>query len=322
MTVSPATQTTPATILRVGPVNPTVAQSLEEGYAAAALPEAGSARDEFLAEHGSEITVAVCSGRFGVTSDLLAALPALEAIISFGVGYDSTDVDGARARGIVVSNTPDVLTDCVADTALSLFLDTLRRFPDSERFLREGRWAAGENYPLTRRASARRVGILGLGRIGKAIARRLDGFDAEIHYSGRHEQEGVAYTYHPDVVSLADAVDVLIVAVAGGSATAGLVDASVLDALGPDGYLINIARGSVVDEEALVQALVSERLAGAGLDVFAHEPQVPQELLGLPQVVLLPHVGSGTVETRADMASLVLRNLDAWLERRELVTPV
>lgn len=308
-------------ILQVGPVNPTVAAALAEEFGALRLPE-GAERPEFLQRHASGIRVAVCSGRFGVDTDLMRQLPNLEVIVNFGVGYDATDVAQADERGIPISNTPDVLTDCVADTALALYLDTLRRTSAADRFVRRGDWGSSPSYPLTTRASGKKVGILGLGRIGKAIAHRLEAFGCEIHYHNRRPVEGSGYTYKSSPAQLADAVDVLIIAAAGGPGTAGLVNAEVLAKLGSAGYLINIARGSVVDEQALVAALTEGHLAGAGLDVFAAEPHVPDELLDLDNVVLLPHVGSGTHETRADMAALALENLRSYLRDRTLVTPI
>jgi len=231
-------------------------------------------------------------------------------------------VDAAAVRGVLVSNTPDVLTDCVADTAVGLMIDTLRQFSASDRYVRAGRWPREGMYPLTSQVSNTRVGIIGLGRIGGAIAKRLSAFGCVISYHNRREIEESPYTYVGSPVELARGVDVLIVAAAGGSGTQGLVSREVLDALGADGYLVNIARGSVVDEDALVDALVGGRLAGAGLDVFADEPQVPESLLTMDNVVMLPHVASGTVETRAAMEELTLRNLDSFLQSGLLVTPV
>jgi lactate dehydrogenase-like 2-hydroxyacid dehydrogenase len=252
----------------------------------------------------------------------MAALPNLGAVVHFGVGYDTTDVDAAAVRGVLVSNTPDVLTDCVADTAVGLTIDVMRQFSAADRFVRAGRWPVEGNYPLTRQVSNKRVGIIGLGRIGGAIALRLSAFGCVISYHNRRPVEGSPYTYVGSPVELARAVDVLIVAAAGGSSTQRLVSREVIDALGAEGYLVNIARGSVVDEEALVDALVGGRLAGAGLDVFVNEPNVPDALLTMDNVVMLPHVASGTIETRAAMEDLTLRNLDSFLESGELVTPV
>ena len=317
-----ATATVGHTILQVGPVNPDVQAALTEEFGALRLPEIPEEREAFLDAHAGEIRVAVCSGRFGVGTELMRQLPQLRAVVNFGVGYDTTDVAQAAERGIRISNTPDVLTDCVADTALALYLDVLRRVSAADRYVRRGDWTAKGNFPLAVRASGKRVGILGLGRIGQAIAHRLEAFGCEIHYHNRRPIEGSAYAYQPSAAELAAAVDVLVVAAAGGPDSAGLVDARVLESLGPAGYLVNIARGSVIDEDALVEALVQGRLGGAGLDVFAHEPEVPAELLELDTVVLLPHLGSGTEETRQDMAALTLENLRSFLRDGTLSTPV
>ncbi|AKS32162.1 hydroxyacid dehydrogenase [Mycolicibacterium goodii] len=308
-------------VLQVGPLKPSLNQTLVSGYGAYVLPD-GAERATFLAEHGDEITVAVTSGRTGVDADLMSALPNLGAVVNFGVGYDTTDVEEAAARNIAVSNTPDVLSDCVADTAVGLLIDVMRQFSAADRYLRAGRWVSDGNYPLTHKVSGARVGIIGLGRIGTAIATRLGGFGCTISYHNRREVEASPYRYVGSPAELAAQVDVLIIAAAGGAGTRHLVDREVLDALGPDGYLVNIARGSVVDERALVAALADGRLAGAGLDVFTDEPDVPSELLTMDNVVLLPHVGSGTVETRNAMEELTLANLDAFLQTGKLVTPV
>ncbi|WMY77933.1 2-hydroxyacid dehydrogenase [Citricoccus sp. I39-566] len=322
---APAPTGTAATaqrILRVGPVNPQVARTLDEEFDALVLPSDPAERAAFLAEQAGGIRIAVCSGRVGVDTELMRSLPDLEAIINFGVGYDATDVAQAAERGIPLSNTPDVLNDCVADTALALYLDTLRQVSAADRFVRAGRWAAGEGFPLTARASGRTVGILGLGRIGTAIAQRLGAFGCRIHYHNRSERPESGYTYHRTVRELAEAVDVLVVAASGGPDSVGIVGAAELAALGPQGHLVNIARGTVVDEDALVAALTEGTIAGAGLDVYEREPQVPEALFGLENVVLLPHVGSGTRETRADMAELVLSNLRRYLADGTLLTPI
>jgi lactate dehydrogenase-like 2-hydroxyacid dehydrogenase len=307
-------------ILQVGPVNPAVAAALASEFGALQLPD-GPERAEFLLRHADGVKVAVCSGRVGVDSDLMRRLPNLEAIVNFGVGYDATDVKQAKERGIAISNTPEVLTDCVADIALALYLDVLRQTTAADRFVRRGEWESTPSYPLAR-ASGKKVGILGLGRIGRAIAKRLEAFDCEIHYHNRRPVEGCDFAYHASPAALAEAVEVLVIAAAGGPESARLVDADVLAKLGSDGYLVNIARGSVVDEQALVSALAEGRLAGAGLDVFASEPHVPAELTELENVVLLPHIGSGTHETRSDMAELTLKNLRSYLRDASLVTPV
>ena len=310
------------TVLQVGPLKPSLAQILQDDYAAYVLPDEADERAAFLSSHGGEITAAVTSGGTGVDAGLMSALPALGAIVNFGVGYDTTDVDAAAARGVAVSNTPDVLTDCVADTAVGLMIDVMRQFSAADRYVRAGRWPVDGMYPLTRQVSNTRVGIIGLGRIGSAIAKRLSAFGCTIAYHNRHQVEDSPFDYVTSPEELARRVDVLIVAAAGGSGTRNLVSREVIDALGVDGYLVNIARGSVVDEDALVEALAAGRLAGAGLDVFADEPNVPEALWTMDNVVVLPHVASGTVQTRAAMEALTLRNLDSFLTTGQLVTPV
>lgn len=309
-------------VLQVGPLMPAVQEAIRSEYDAVRLPDSTPEREEFLHLHGGSFEVAVTSGKFGVGPDLMRALPSLRAVINFGVGYDTTDVAQAARRGITVSNTPDVLNDCVADTAIALYLDVLRRVSAADRFVRRGDWLSKGNFPLATKASGKRVGILGLGRIGRVIARRLEGFDCSISYHSRNPVDGVSYAYKASPRELAAGCDVLIVAAAGGSGSAKLVDAAVIDAIGPEGYLINIARGSVVDEDALVAALLAGRLAGAGLDVFAEEPKVPEDLLALDNVVLLPHLGSGTHETRAAMAELTLANLRQFVESGSVLTAV
>ena len=268
------------------------------------------------------VRVAVTSGVWGVRSEHLDALPGLEAVVNFGVGYDTTDVEEAARRGVAVANTPDVLTDCVADTAVGLVIDVMRGLSAADRFVRRGEWAAGRTRPLARRVTGARVGILGMGRIGRAVAHRLEAFGADLSYHSRTPKTDVAHRYSPSPVDLAAGCDVLVVTVAGGPESAALVDTAVLEALGPRGFLVNVARGSVVDESALVDALEAGRLAGAGLDVFADEPHVPGALLRRDDVVLLPHLASGTVETRAAMADLVLANVETFLTQGRLVTPV
>ncbi|MHA7145615.1 2-hydroxyacid dehydrogenase [Arthrobacter sp. TmT3-37] len=308
-------------VLQVGPLMPMVQTAITRDHDALELP-AGAGRSAFLADHASSITVAVTSGRTGVGTDLMQALPNLRAVINFGVGYDTTDVEQAVERGIAVSNTPEVLNDCVADTALALYLDVLRGISAADRFVRRGDWQTKGNFPLATQASHRQVGIVGLGRIGSVIARRLEGFDCTIRYHNRSEVTGSPYEYVPSLLQLAQTSDVLIVAAAGGASTHHLIGAPELSALGSRGYLINVARGSVVDQSALVKALTTGALAGAGLDVFEDEPAVPPELMALESVVLLPHLGSGTHETRAAMADLTLKNLRQYLADGTLLTPV
>lgn len=308
-------------VLQVGPLMPAVQTAIRRDHDARELP-AGADRPAFLSEHADTITVAVTSGRIGVGTELMRSLPNLRAVINFGVGYDSTDVGQAAERGIAVSNTPDVLNDCVADTALALYLDLLRGISAADRFVRRGDWQSKGNYPLTTQASHRQVGIVGLGRIGSVIARRLEGFDCTIRYHNRSAVPGSPYEYVPSLTQLAHDSEVLIIAAAGGASTHHLIGRAELGALGQRGYLINVARGSVVDQTALVEALTKGSLAGAGLDVFEDEPEVPPELTVLENVVLLPHLGSGTHETRAAMADLTLRNLRQFLADGTLLTPV
>ncbi|WP_232281039.1 2-hydroxyacid dehydrogenase [Novosphingobium nitrogenifigens] len=256
-----------------------------------------------------------------VGEDLFARLPALEIIANFGVGYDNIDVAAAAVRGIVVTNTAGVLDEEVADLTIGLLLATLRRIPAAERFLRDGRWNEGP-FPLSPSLRGRRVGILGLGGIGKAVARRLEGFAVPIAYHGRTRQEGLSYPWYASAEELAENSDVLIVIVPGGVATRHMVDARVLTALGPDGVLVNVSRGTVVDEVALVAALESGTILAAGLDVFDREPHVPEALLAAENVVLLPHIGSGSRLTREAMGQLMVDNLGAWFGARRVLTPV
>lgn len=267
------------------------------------------------------IRVAVAGGG-GIDGATIDALPDLELIALCSVGYDAVDMDKLRARGIRLTNTPDVLTDDVADLAIALMLALYRRIPAADAYVRQGDWAAKGPAPLAHRASGRRIGILGLGRIGRAIAARAAPFAAEIVYHSRKPVAGAPWRYAESPEALAAAVDILIVATPGGSATAKLVNRAVLDGLGPDGVIVNIARGSVIDEPALVAALVEGRIAGAGLDVFADEPHVPAELLALENVVLMPHQGSATIETRTAMGQLTLDNVAAYFAGRPLLTPV
>ena len=250
-------------VLKIGVLEPTFEAELAARYDVLKLPF-GPERAEFLAEHAADIRVVVTSGYPGVDADTIAALPNLRAIVNNGVGVDSIDLEGAKRRGIGVSNTPDVLTDTVADTALALILMTLRRFGTADRYVRAGRWERDGPFPYARDVSGLQVGILGLGRIGSAIATRLLGFDCAIAYHNRHRIAGLPYRYAESPVELAESVDVLVVATTGDHKTRNLVDRAVLEALGPEGYLINIARGRVVDQETLVQLLAGGGLAGAG----------------------------------------------------------
>jgi lactate dehydrogenase-like 2-hydroxyacid dehydrogenase len=306
-------------VLQVGPLMPDLEAALSERYDATVLRHRDDPLPDGAAEH---VRVAVTSGRTGVSCSLMEALPHLGAIANFGVGYDTTDVDTAAARGVVVANTPDVLTDCVADTAVGLVIDVMRRLSAADRYVRAGSWPAEGPFPLTRRVSGARVGILGLGRIGLATATRLAAFGARIGYHNRRRRDDVEHRWYESAEALARHSDVLVITAAGGPASQGIVDAQVLDALGPQGFLVNVARGSVVDEAELVRALDAGRIAGAGLDCYADEPHVPEALLDRSDVVLLPHLASGTVETRGDMAALVLENVAAFLGEGRVLTPV
>jgi hydroxypyruvate reductase len=256
-----------------------------------------------------------------VDGTLMDALPKLEIISNFGVGVDAIDLGAARTRGIIVTNTPDVLNDCVADTAMALVLNTLRKFPRAEAHLRAGAWAAQGPYPLTTSVGGKTLGILGLGRIGAAIARRAEAFGMKIRYHNRHKKD-VAYPYDADAITLAKNSDVLMIVTPGGAETSGLVGAAVLDALGPSGYIINIARGSIVDEVVLLTYLQEKKIAGAGLDVYADEPNVPPAYFDLDNAVLFPHVGSATTETRAAMGNLQVENLRLHFAGRGVKTRV
>lgn len=263
---------------------------------------------EFLAAHGHEFTGLVTSAKSGASTELLNALPALKVLSVFGVGYDAVDVTTAHARGVQVGYTPEVLNDCVADTAMGLLLDVARGFSASDRYVRAGLWPKAP-FPLATRVSGKRLGIVGLGRIGQTIARRASGFDMEIRYHNRRQRSDVDFGYEPSLAGLAQWCDFLMVASAGGAETRHLIDMDVLRALGPKSFLINISRGSVLDEEALIDALEQGLIAGAGLDVYDDEPNVPERLRALDQAVLFPHLASATHETRQAMADLVLENL-------------
>lgn len=275
----------------------------------------------FLQERGAEFDVLVTNASAGADAALIESLPSLKAICSLGVGCDAIDLCAAAAQRVVVSNTPDVLTDCVADLAMGLLLDVARGLSAADRYVRRGDWVKG-SFPLGTRVSGKRMGILGLGRIGQAIARRASGFGMEVRYHNRRPVASSTLEHDPSLESLARWSDFLVVACAGGASTKGLVSEGILAALGPHGYVVNISRGSVIDERALVRALRDGTIAGAALDVFADEPNVPEALFGLDRVVLLPHIGSGTRETRQAMADLVFENVKSFVEHGRLKTPV
>lgn len=267
--------------------------------------------------------VAIASAYYmPVSKTLIEALPNLEIIAQFAVGTDNIDLSAAKARGIAVTNTPDVLTDDTADIALSLLLALSRRICESDMFVRVDKWRLNSAMPLGRTLAGKTAGIVGMGRIGQAIAKRCEAFNLKIVYHGPRKKDEVSYRFQPDLKAMAEESDYLILACPGGAATRHLVHAPILEALGPDSYLINIARGSVVHEEDLVSALVNKKIAGAGLDVYAVEPNVPKELITMDNVVLLPHTGSATIETRGIMGGLVVANLLAHFKGDPLLTPV
>jgi len=308
-------------IILLGPMKPLIVKGLE---AIGTLHKSTEAKDlpSFYASHG-EVRAIACAATSEYLGDaFMRRFPKLQIISSFGVGYDHIDAKAAAAHGVIVTNTPEVLTEEVADTAIGLLLCTAREFPQAERYLRAGKWLQ-KAYPLTKGTLRNRtVGIVGMGAIGQAIARRLDAFAVPVVYHARQQRPQLRYRYYPKLIDMARDVDTLMVIVPGGAATANMISAEVLDALGPTGILINMARGSVVDEPALIKALTEKRIMAAGLDVFAKEPQVPQELIAMDNVVLFPHVGSASVHTRDRMDQLVVDNIVAWAAGKPPLTPV
>jgi hydroxypyruvate reductase len=308
-------------VLEIVDVHPGTTAELEEAYTVHKLWLAGDA-DAFLARVGPGVRGIATNGIAGTKGVPLSALPKLEIVGVFGVGVDAVDLETARSKGVHVTNTPDVLTEGVAELGMALLLDVARCVTRNDRYVRQGRWPKEGDPPLAWSLTGRRLGILGLGRIGRRVAEMASAFRMQIAYCGRSRQADVDYAYYDDPAKLAAAVDCLVVSCVGGPSTAGLVSRQVIEALGPKGWLISIARGSVVDEDALVDALVAGRLGAAGLDVFAKEPQVPEALLGLDNVVLQPHQGSASEETRGAMGRLMLDNLAAHFSGRPLLTPV
>ena len=310
-------------ILQVGSLggSPGADALLQEKYDVIALWKAAD-RAACLAE-AKDIEVVVTSALHGCGRDIIEKLPSLKFICSWGVGYDTIDIEAAKAHGVAVSNTPDVLNDCVADEAWGLLIAAARHIAAGDRFVRENRWENKEGMlPLGTRVSGKRLGIVGLGRIGLAIAKRGFGFDMEVGYHNRQKRTDVDYTYLPTLVDLAKWSDFLVVATVGGSQTRQLVNREVLTALGPKGIIINIARGPVIDETAMTELLKSGALGGAGLDVFEDEPKVPDALKQLTNAVLMPHQASATIETRQAMFDLVTQNLAAYFAGKPLITPI
>lgn len=316
MSADAATQVRPELLL-CGPDKPMITAELGKAFI---LHKAGS--QPIAPEAASRIRGMAVTGLVPVDQAMLSMFPKLEIISTFGVGYDHVDINYAKSHNIIVTNTPDVLTEETADVAIGLLISTVREFVKADRYLRSGEWTA-RPYPLSAGSLRdRTVGIVGLGRIGQAIARRLDAMRVPVVYHARHRAEGVSYRYYPSLIDMAHDADTLIVVTPGGAATEKLIDAKVLAALGSRGVLINLARGSVVDEDALIDALQRGIIMNAGLDVYANEPLVPDALINMPNTVLLPHIGSASVLTRDAMDKLVINNLKAWFSGQRPLTPV
>ncbi|HET8919984.1 MAG TPA: 2-hydroxyacid dehydrogenase [Xanthobacteraceae bacterium] len=308
-------------VILLGPLKPLIVKGLE---AVGTVHRAAEAKDAnaFYAAHAGVRAIACCATSELLGDAFMRRFPKLQIISSFGVGYDHIDAKAAAAHSVIVTNTPEVLTEEVADTAIALLLCTVREFPQAERYLRAGKWLQ-KTYPLTKGTLRNRtVGIVGMGAIGQAIARRLDAFGVPVVYHARQQRPQLRYRHYPKLIDMARDVDTLMVIVPGGPATANMINAEVLNALGANGILINMARGSVVDEPALIKALAEKRILAAGLDVFANEPEVPQELIAMDNVVLFPHVGSASVYTRDRMDQLVVDNIAAWATGKPPLTPV
>jgi len=303
-------------ILQVASVVPGIEAKLNAAYRV----HRASPGDTIAPDVAGRVRAVVAGG--GAPAGLLAQLPKLEIVASASVGYDGIDVAGASARGIAVTNTPNVLNADVADLAVALMVMTARRLAAADKYVRDGKWLTAGHMPLARKASGKRLGIVGLGRIGKDIARRAEAMDMTISYTNRKPVEGVSYRFVPKLVELARDNDFLVVIASAGSDATKMINREVIEALGPDGILVNVSRGRVVDEAALVDALQAGKLGGAGLDVFEDEPKVPAALLAMENVVLTPHLGSSTLETRTDMGQLAMDNLAAWFAGKPLITEV
>jgi len=307
-------------IIQTGPLMAYAADQLKARFTVHELWKAPD-RAAALKELAGRVRGIAGGSHIPIDGALFDALPKLEMVASFGVGYDHVDAAEAGRRGIFVSNTPDVLTDEVADLALGLLLATVRQIPQVDRYLREGKWLKGA-YPLTTSLRQRKVGIVGLGRIGKAVASRIEAFGLPVVYHGRSRQPDVSYRYYPSLVEMAQDVDTLVSVAPGGASTHHIVNAEVLKALGPNGIVVNVGRGTVIDEQALIKALQDKTILSAGLDVFEDEPRVPAELIAIEHAVLLPHVGSASVYTREQMGQLMVDNLVSWFDGKGPLTPV
>jgi hydroxypyruvate reductase len=306
----------PIDVLKVASVVPSIEAKLNAAYRVHRASPGGTVPPEVAAK----VRAVVAGG--AAPAGLLAQLPKLEIVASASVGYDGIDVAGCAARGIPVTNTPNVLNDDVADLAIALMVMAARRLAAADKYVRDGKWLKDGHMPLAHKASGKRLGIVGLGRIGRDIARRAEAMNMTISYTNRRPVEGVPYRFVPKLVDLARDNDFLVLIASAGPDATKMVNREVLEALGPDGILVNVSRGRVVDEAALVEALKSGKLGGAGLDVFEDEPNVPAELLAMENVVLTPHLGSSTIETRTDMGQLALDNLAAWFAGKPLLTEV
>lgn len=307
-------------LLQTGPVPPFVEEQFDQLFTVHRLHKAPD-RDAMIKEIGPRVRALATFGAIPVNAALMQRLPKLEIVSNMGVGYDSVDAKWAGEHDIVVTNTPGVLDEEVADTTIGLLINTVRQLPQSERYLRAGKWLE-KPFPLSPTLRDRTIGIVGMGRIGKAIARRIEAMGLPIVYHSRRPVADVPHRHYPDLLAMARDVDVLILIVPGGPETKNMINREVLEALGPNGVLINMARGSIVDEPALIEALREKKILSAGLDVFADEPRVPKELIEMDHVVLLPHVGSASVETRRAMAQLVVDNLKSWADGKGPLTPV
>ncbi|CRY57110.1 putative D-isomer specific 2-hydroxyacid dehydrogenase family protein [Yersinia intermedia] len=307
-------------VLIIAPVMDYLTEKLEQNFTVYKLFDV-SDQSVFLADQGKNIKGIVTRGDIGVTNEVLALLPEVEIISIFGVGTDAVDLDYTRERKIIVTTTPGVLTDDVADTALGLILATSRRLCQADKFLRAGQWPHS-SLPLASKVTGKRLGVFGMGRIGQAIARRAAGFDMQIAYTDTAHIDSLPYQYVPDLVSLAKQSDILVVAISGGKDSVGLVDKTIFAAMPNDAILINIARGSMINQDELILALQQQEIGGAGLDVFADEPNVPQALIEMDNVVLLPHIASATKETRIQMSDIVFSNILAHFSGNKAPTAI
>ncbi|MDB5964295.1 MAG: putative D-isomer specific 2-hydroxyacid dehydrogenase [Polaromonas sp.] len=315
------TQATTDRVLQIGPITPPLDAHLPDILDVHPLWKEKDPQS-FLAAQGASFRGIVTHVRHACPASLIEALPNLGVISNFGVGYDKIDVAAAQARGVQVATTPNVLNNCVADLAIGLLIDVARGLSATDRFVRRGEWAAGKQRPLMTRVSGKKLGILGFGGIGQTIARRVSGFDMTVRYSSRKPLAGYESQHMAGLKDLAAWADFLVVACPGGPATRHMVSEEVLNALGKDGVLVNIARGSVVDESALVAALTDGRIAGAGLDVYENEPNIPQALLEMDNVVLMSHIAGFTRESRLEMEKLVCDNLLAYFRTGQALTPL